>query len=699
MKQKTRNIMKKIFILVVLVIAANMFLARTLKFKNSAIAPEDTSTTIQPMKYMSTEDELITTILQRYHYRKFKLDDSLSNVIFDRYLKSLDNNRMYFYASDIADYDKYKDQLDNDIQDGDLNPAFYIFNVFKERLNNRIDYSEKLLKKDFDFSKKEDFLIDRTDSPWIKDTTEMNDVWRKKVKNDALNLMLAGKKWGAIDTLLTKRYENLRRALMQYSSEDVFQLFENSFTESLDPHTNYMSPSTSENFKIDMSRSLEGIGAQLQTEDDYTKVAEVIPGGPAYKSKQIHQNDKIVGVAQGKDGEMVDVIGWRITDVVQLIRGPKGSIVRLQIIPASENVNSQSKEVTLVRDKINLEEQSAKDKILNIKQEGKDYKLGVITIPAFYSDFEAEQRGDKNYKSTTRDVQNLLTGLKKEKVQGIIIDLRNNGGGSLEEAIKLTGLFIKSGPVVQIKSSDGSIRVEDDPDTAIDYKGPLVILVNRFSASASEIFSAAIKDYGRGLIIGEQTYGKGTVQNLIDLNRIMPNSSHKLGQVKLTIAKFYRVNGESTQHLGVTPDIQFPSFIDPKEFGESSEPSSLPWDQINSSNYTPFGNINQYVPVLIKMHEQRIDNKDPEWNRFVDEITEYKEEHNQKTISLNLAQRKKEKDDLEQKQFEEENQRRKEMGLKLLKKGELPSVDDNTKDDAELDETGHILADYIALIG
>ncbi len=691
--------MKKIFVLILLVIAANIFLARTLKFKSQAADPSDTSSTVQPMKYMSTEDELVATILQRYHYRKFKLDDSLSSIILDRYLKSLDNNRMYFFASDIADFDQYRYQLDDDIKDGDLHPAFKIFNVFKERLNDRINYSEQLLKNGFDFTKKEDYLLDRSNAPWIKDTTEMNNLWRKKVKNDVLNLMLAGKKWTGIDSLLTKRYENLRRALMQYSGEDIFQLFENSFTESLDPHTNYMSPSTSANFKIDMARSLEGIGAQLQTEDEYTKVAEVIPGGPAFKSKQIHQNDKIIGVAQGKDGAMVDIIGWRITDVVQLIRGPKGSIVRLQIIPASEGLNGQPKEITLVRDKITLEEQSAKDKIINIKDNGKEYKLGVITIPAFYSDFEAEQRGDKNYKSTTRDVKKLIDGLKKQNVQGIIIDLRSNGGGALEEAIKLTGLFIKDGPVVQIKSSDGSIRVEDDQDTSIDYSGPLAILVNRLSASASEIFSAAIKDYGRGLIIGEQTYGKGTVQNLIDLNRLMPNSSHKLGQVKLTIAKFYRINGESTQKRGVTPDISFPSAIDPKEYGESVEASSLPWDQINSTVYTPFGNLKKYIPELLKMHDQRIDGKDPEWNRFVDEIKEFKTEHNQKTVSLNLVERKKEKDELEQKQFEQENARRKEMGLKLLKKGELPPPDQDKKDDPELDETGHILSDYISLVG
>ncbi len=691
--------MKKIFVLVLIIIAANIFLARTLKYKNFLFDNSDTTAVLHPLKYMSTEDEMITTILQRYHYRKFKLDDSLSNVIFNRYLKSLDNNKSYFYADDIANFDQYRYQLDNDIKDGNLTPPFKIFNVFKERVNERLNYSERILNKGFDFNKDEDFQINREDAPWPKDTTEMNDLWRKKVKNDALNLLLTGKKWDDIKTTLSKRYENLRKSIMQYSDEDVFQLFENSFTESLDPHTNYMSPITSDNFKIDMSRTLTGIGAQLQTEDEYTKVADIIAGGPAFKSKLLHKGDKIIGVAQGKTGEFVDVIGWRITDVVQLIRGPKGSIVRLQIIPAAEGANSPPKEITLVRDEIKLEEQSAKDKILNIKNDNKDYKFGVITIPAFYSDFEAEQRGEKNYKSTTRDVKILLDNLKKEKVQGIIIDLRNNGGGSLEEAIKLTGLFIKEGPVVQIKSSDGSIRVEDDPDSSIDYSGPLFILVNRFSASASEIFSAAIQDYGRGLIIGEETYGKGTVQNLIDLNRVMPNSGQKLGQIKLTIAKFYRINGESTQHLGVMPDIQFPSAIDPKEFGESSEPSSLPWDQIKSTDFIPFGNIKKYVPELLKKHEERIKANDAEWNSYIDEVNEYKNAHNKKFISLNEAIRKKEYDEQEQRRFERENELRKSLGLKLLKKGELPSADDDQKSDPELNETGHIMADYISIVG
>ncbi len=691
--------MKKFFVLAIILVTANIFLAKSTDYNLNFWSSPDTVKAAHAEKYMSTEDQLINTILSRYHYRKYSLNDSLSNVIFNRYLKSLDYNKMYFLQSDINDFDQYKYQLDNDIKNGNLKPAYVIFNVFRKRMSERIEYAKKLLDKGFDFTKDEKFLIDRKNAPWSKDTAAYNELWKKRVKNDALNLVLTGKKWDDVKKTLIKRYDNLTRNLDQYSDEDVFQLFENSYTEALDPHTNYMSPITSDNFKIDMSRSLEGIGAQLQTEDEYTKIVEVIPGGPAFKSKELHPGDKIVGVGQGKDGDMVDVIGWRITDVVQLIRGPKGSIVRLQILPASGGVNAKPQLITLVRDKIKLEEQSAKDKIINIKNNEKEYKLGVITVPAFYSDFEAEQRGDKNYKSTTRDVKKLLEELKKEKVQGIIIDLRNNGGGSLEEAVKLTGLFIKDGPVVQIKSSDGRIREEDDPDSSIFYNGPMAVLVNRFSASASEIFSAAIQDYGRGLIIGDQTYGKGTVQNLIDLNRLMPSASEKLGQIKLTIAKFYRINGESTQHLGVIPDITYPAAIDPKEFGESSEPSSLPWDQISPTKYTVYGDVKKYVPELEKEHLKRINDDDAEWAKYLDEINEYKDAHDRKYVSLNESVRKKEQDEMDQKKFERENAIRKKLGLKLLKEGEKQADNSDKKNDPLLDETGQILSDYIALVG
>jgi carboxyl-terminal processing protease len=688
--------MKKILLLIFPFIIAGIFISNSLNlnFLGTKRAIANDSLNVEPQSYMPEEDQLINTILSRYHYRKFKLNDSLSSVIFDRFLKSLDNSKNFFYESDIKDLENYRNKLDDDIQDGDLNPSYKIFNTFKKRVIERTDYVDTLLKKEFDFTKDEKLLIDRSDVPWIKTRQEMDDLWRKKIKNDALNLKLAGKKWDSIQETLKKRYENFRRAINQYTSEDVFQLFMNSYSESIDPHTNYLSPSTSENFKIDMSRSLEGIGAQLQQEDDYTKVNEVIPGGPAYRSGLLKRNDKIIGVAQGDDGEIVDIIGWRVSDVVKLIRGPKGTTVRLQIISADEGPNAIPHEIKIVRDKVTLEEQSAKKDVLDINNNNTPFKIGVITIPAFYIDFEARQKGDPNYKSTTRDVKKLIAELKKEKVDGIVIDLRNNGGGSLDEAVQLTGLFIKDGPVVQVKSANGKIDVDSDPDPNIVYDGPLAVLVNRFSASASEIFTGAIQNYERGIIVGEQTYGKGTVQNLIDLNRLVGSSGDKFGQVKLTIAKYYRIDGGSTQDKGVVPDIKFPSAIDPDEFGESSEPSALPWDQIDPTKYTIYSDLEKYIPELEKKHEQRI-NSTAAFDNVLEDIREYKEEKAEKFISLNEAVRKKEKDEDDQKRFERENERRKSKGLKLLQKGEKSSNDEKN-DDPYLQETGHILADFIA---
>lgn len=688
--------MKRLLVVLIILAAAKIFLAQSVTDKKE-INPPDSMTVITPANYMGKEDQLINTVITRYHYKKFVLDDSLSNFIFNRYLNSLDHNKMFFLDSDIKEFDQYKNQLDDDIKEGQLHPAYKIFNTFKKRVNERTDYSEQLLNKGFDFTKDEKYLIDRDKETWVKDENEYDDLWRKKVKNDELNLIISGKKLKDVPGILKKRYENFRRAINQYNDEDVFQLFMNTYTEAIDPHTNYFSPITSDNFKINMSLSLEGIGAQLQTEDEYTKVADIIPGGPAYKSGLLHRGDRITGVGQGDSGEIVDVIGWRITDVVQLIRGPKGTTVRLQILPADQGVNAQSKEIKIVRDKVKLEEQAAKDTVLNIEDNGKAVKIGVINVPGFYVDFDAERKGDKNYKSTTRDVKKLLAGLKKENVDGIIIDLRNDGGGSLQEAISLAGLFIKSGPVVQVRNADGSIDRGNDPDPSIEYSGPLAVMVNRFSASASEIFSAAIQDYGRGIIIGQQTYGKGTVQNLIDLNRLMQVPNEKLGQVKITIAKFYRINGGSTQHKGVTPDITFPPVIDPTVYGESTEPSALPWDQIKATEYTPFGDIKSYVPELLKKHLERI-KESTEFDSINEDIEEYKENKEQKYVSLNEAVRKKEKEDLEQKRFERENERRKDKGLKLLDKGEL-SKENSKNDDPELNEGAHILADLVQMIG
>ena len=688
--------MRRILILLLLLTAANLYFANT-SDKKAAVSVSDNDTTkvLSPAPYMMQEDEVVNTILSRYHYKKFNLDDSLSSVIFDRYIKSLDYNRSFFLASDIKNFEKYRFKLDDDFKDGNVAPEFEIYNVFTKRLDNRIKYVHELLKKGFDFSINENYEFKRDSAAWPKDEKEWDEIWRKKIKSDAISLLLAGKNWPSIDTTLQKRYDNYKRAFSQLNSEDVFQIVMNSLTESIDPHTNYLSPISSANFKIDMARALEGIGAQLTSEDDYTKVHEVLPGGPAFKSNLIHNGDRIIGVAQGKNGEMVDVIGWRLNDVVKLIRGPKGTVVRLQILPAAEGINAVPKEIKITRDKVKLEEMSAKDDSLDITNNKVPFRFGVISIPAFYRDFEAQAKGDKNYKSTTRDVKKLIEELKKQKVDGIILDLRNNGGGSLQEAIALTGLFIKSGPVVQVKNSDGTIDVGKDPDPGIVYNGPLIVLVNRFSASASEIFSAAIQDYGRGLIVGENTYGKGTVQNLIDLNRVMKNSDDKYGQIKLTIAKFYRVTGGSTQHLGVKPDIEFPSAYTADEFGESSQPSALPWDQIKAAMFTRYGNIKKYIPELEKKHEVRIKDS-PLFQDLIADTREFKESLEKESVSLNLDVRKKQKEEEAAKKLARENALRKKEGLKLLKKGEVPESTKKAKD-AELEESGYILSDYILM--
>jgi len=566
--------------------------------------------------------------------------------------------------------------------------------VYIKRLNERITFIDDLLNTEFHYSIDENYAYNRDKSDWAKDQSELNELWRQRLKNDALTYKLNGKDWEFIQKTLKKRYKNFAHFLNQYNSEDVFQLAMNSFTQAIDPHTNYLSPVTSDNFKIDMSLSLEGIGARLQTEDDYTKVAEIIPGGPAAKSGLLKADDKIIGVAQGEDGEFEDIIGWRITDAVKLIRGAKGTLVRLQILKAGSDLNSTPIEISLIREKVKLEDQAAKGSVLEIINEDKPFKIGVIDIPNFYNDFEGRRNGDGNYKSTTKDVRKILDSLKTVNVDGIIIDLRDDGGGSLQEAIELTGLFIKDGPVVQVKNSDGNIDIAKDPDPSIVYDGPLTILVNRFSASASEIFSGAIQDYGRGFIVGEQTYGKGTVQNLIDLNRLSSQKNLNLGQVKLTIAKYYRVNGASTQNLGVVPDISFPTMIDSKDFGESSEPSALPWDEIKSADFNKFSDLSKFLLEMNSKHLQRI-STDKDFQNLIEDITIYKENKKKTFISLNEEIRKQEKKKEEQREIERDGIAQEQSKTELLDE-EIPVVKKDKKDYI-LDETAKIISDYILM--
>lgn len=642
----------------------------------------------------------VVELLKRHHYSKPPLDDARSVIIYDSYLKLLDPSRSYFLASDIAEFDKWKTQFDDFLKSGDLNPGFTIYKRYLDRVKSRLDFALAELNKgvdSFDFNAKETLEVDRKDAPWLKTEAELNDLWRKRLKDEVLRLKIAGKEPAKIQELLTKRYKNQLSRLDQTRSEDIFQAYINTFAMSYDPHTNYLSPDNAENFDINMSLSLEGIGAVLQSDNDQVKVVRLVPAGPADKTKQVAPADKIIGVAQG-DKEMVDVIGWRLDEVVKLIRGPKGSVVRLEVIPASNAPNDQtSKVVSITREAVKLEEQAAKKSILNLKQDGKNYKLGVIEIPAFYLDFKAFRAGDPNYKSTTRDVKKLLTELQKEKVDGVIIDLRNNGGGSLQEATELTSLFIDKGPTVLVRNADGKVDVLEDENPGAFYKGPMALLVNRLSASASEIFAGAMQDYHRALIIGGQTFGKGTVQTIQPLNH---------GELKLTLAKFYRVSGQSTQHQGVLPDVAFPSIIDTKEIGESALPEAMPWDTIRPAIKPAVDPFKPFIAKLKADHEARTA-KDAEFIFIRDKLALADKLMNEKTVSLNEAERRAQHADIEAKQLAMENARRQAKGeapLKEMKKEDedaLPVEPEKTKpeDDAYLSETGRILLDYLKLNG
>jgi carboxyl-terminal processing protease len=639
----------------------------------------------------------VVELLKRHHYSKPPLDDKRSVIIYESYLKLLDPSRSYFMASDITEFDKWRTQFDDFLKSGDLNPGFTIYKRYLDRVKSRLNFALAELDKGvgkFDFTAQETLLVERKDAPWAKNPAELDDLWRKRVKDEVLRLRIAGKEPKAIQELLTKRYKNQLSRLEQTRSEDVFQAYINTFAMSYDPHTNYLSPDSAENFDINMSLSLEGIGAVLQSDNDNVKIVRLVPAGPAAKTKQVAPADKIIGVAQA-DKEMVDVIGWRLDEVVKLIRGPKGSVVRLEVIPASNAPNDQtSKIVAITREAVKLEEQAAKKSILNLKQDGHDYKLGVIEIPAFYLDFKAYRAGDPEYKSTTRDVKKLLTELQADKVDGVVIDLRNNGGGSLQEATELTSLFIDKGPTVLVRNSDGKVDVLEDEAKGAFYKGPMALLVNRLSASASEIFAGAMQDYHRALIIGGQTFGKGTVQTIQPLNH---------GELKLTLAKFYRVSGQSTQHQGVLPDIAYPSIIDTKEIGESALPEAMSYDTIRPAIKPVVDPFKPFLAQLKTRHDER-SSKDPEFIFIENRLDLAQKLMAEKTVSLNEAERRAQHADIEGKQLVLENTRRKAKGeepLKELKKEDedaLP-VEDKTKpeDDAYLAETGRILLDYLSL--
>ena len=524
--------------------------------------------------------QLVTEFVQKSHYRHAAVDDDLSSQVLDRYIEALDNNRMYLLASDIEAFEQYRYLLDDMVRSEPLNPVFEMFDVYRTRVRERLEYARSQLESEPDFAVDETYLFDREDVAWAASKADLDELWRKRVKNDALSLALAEKEWPDIQEVLEKRYASFAKRMDQIKSDDVFETFMNAFAHTLDPHSSYLSPRNSEEYRIQMSLSYFGIGASLQTEDDYVMVSNIIPGGPAAIDGSLQPKDKITAVAQGADGELVDVIGWRLDDVVQLIRGPAETVVRLQIISAGSLPGAEEKILTLTRNQVKLEEQAAKSEIVTIPRDGRDWSIGVIDVPSFYRDYRALSNGDKDYTSTTKDVKRLIGELEEQGIDGLIIDLRNNGGGHLTEATALSGLFIDNGPVVQLRNSNGRISRLDDPDPVprVAYTGPMAVLVNRYSASASEIFAAAIQDYARGVIIGQQTFGKGTVQNLYSLDQYVRRPDDEgLGQLTLTIGKYYRVTGESTQHRGVDPDISLPSPIDATVVGESVRDSALPW--------------------------------------------------------------------------------------------------------------------------
>jgi carboxyl-terminal processing protease len=668
----------------------------------SYCAPDTTIKVLHPDEKQIEVSRQVASLIANYNYKKVPIGDSLSRLIFDNYLKSLDDNRVYFFEKEVIEFKENRDLMDDQMVMGDLEPAYHMFNVYLERYVNRIQFMiAQLPNTPFDFTKNESLVYNREKLPFMQTQAEMDAYWMQRLKYDLLNLKLAGTDEAKSKETLKKRYENLLSQIAKIESYDAFQSLMTAYTESIDPHTNYFNPNNAAKFNIDMARSLEGIGATLKFENDFVMVAAVVPGGPADKSGQIAIDDKFVAVAQG-DGEFVDIVGWRLDNAIQLIRGAKGTTVRLKIVSKGQDIASP-KIISIVREKIVLQDQSVKKEIKTIPSNGKEIKIGIIDIPAFYADFKAYQAGDLNYKSTTRDVKLIIDSLKAAKVDAIVVDLRSNGGGSLMEAIDLTGLFLKQGPVVQVRDTKNKIEVGEDDDPSILWDGPMAVLIDRFSASASEIFAAAIQDYGRGIIIGTQSFGKGTVQNSIDLDQMMGEgaskvigNTNKFGQINLTIAKFYRINGSSTQHKGVSPDISFPMVFAADKYGESAEPAALPWDEIKRSNYKTLANIAPIKRVLIEKHDKRMKgNKDFEY--LLADIKELKLRDAETSATLNEMVAKKERDEKEAESLARDNEKRIARGLAPIKKGD-PKPKAEKAFDFMLEESCLIVGDYLQAI-
>lgn len=650
-------------------LSAALPLAMAMAASSSAPAP-GASAHLEPTVEQAAAARLVYGILSdsRYVYRAKPLDDALSAEIHRRYLESLDGQKLFFTQADINRFDAYRLRHDDAIKSQQFQPAFDVFATYQRRVADRVAYARSLLAKPFDFSTDEAWLYDREDATWAGSTAELDDAWRKYVKNDALRLKLAGRSQEDIRKTLDKRYAGLAERVGELRGDDVFETFMNAYASSIDPHTSYMSPRSAENFNMQMRLSLEGIGAVLQRQEEFVVLRTIVPGGPASLSGKLKVGDRVVAVGQGTSGPMTDVVGWRIDDTVALIRGKKGTQVRLDVLPADSGVDSKPQRVVITRDKVKLEQQAAQKRIVEVG----DRRIGVVELPTFYLDFEARRRGDKDARSATADVAKLLRELRAEQVDGVVVDLRDNGGGSLLEAVELTGLFIDAGPVVQVRETGGRVSVETDDETGVAWDGPLAVLVNRASASASEIFAAAIQDYGRGLIIGEPTFGKGTVQSLIDLDRFPRKDDVKFGQVKLTVAQFFRVDGGTTQHAGVVPDLQFPVTLDASDYGESTYDNALPASRIAQAPHGNLGNFAALAPQLVANHEARVA-KDREFKWWAEDVARFRAERDKKSISLNESVRRAERDRLEA----ERKQRQAERVAAGLAKDEVARVVDD----------------------
>jgi carboxyl-terminal processing protease len=663
--------------------------------------------------YGRTAVELLRE-LETKHYSPVVFDTRFSTQVFDNFIKALDGSRLYFKQSDIDELSHYRETLSDHLKRADLQPAFDIYNLYHRRVLERlvwaVDYVENHLDE-IDFTLDEELVIDRQEAPWASDSHELDELWRQRVKNSALSLTLTGMEMKTVAERLSRRYRNQLNQVAKTNDRDVFQAYLATVARTVDPHTSYFSPRDSENFNMGLRGSLQGIGAQLTSEDEYTKVAELIKGGPAERAGELKAGDRIIGIAQGEDGEMKDVIGLRLDDVVDQIRGEKGTLVRLNVIPAEATGEASAREILIVRDTVELSEQFARSEVMEVDIDDNVYRIGVITLPSFYFDFEAAAAGLPNYRSSARDVRALLEELKQQHVEAVVVDLRYNGGGSLNEANELVGLFIESGPTVQIRYSgqrNGFVRSYGDADPEMVYDGPLAVLVNRASASASEIFAGAIQDYQRGIVLGGQTFGKGTVQEIIPMN---------YGQVKLTRSKFYRISGASTQHRGVLPDIYFPDRYQAIEtMGESNLDGALPWDTVRPVEYRSYLPVRQVLPELQARHEERAA-VDPDFVYLEGTVQRMIEARQRKTIPLNKEILKAQRDADRRAAFDANNQR-------LLAKGQLPEVwrdeeadeefsadelallseeegDDEAReeDDPLLVESGRILVDMARLMG